>query len=165
MDVDLEEEIEAAIAKERAKWEKILENAQKVSEDYGQQVENLTSQLQDLRRQFLELESRRPSLSNEESDKIRELEEALTRTRLECLEREKAAARRAREEGELALRREREVRSAQRSTCVPRRRALPPNAAAQKLSALRCSRAPSASAAPSPGPARGGLDGRWLRLQ
>ena len=132
MDVDVEEEIEAAIAKERAKWERILENAQKVSEDYGQQVENLTSQLQDLRRRFQELESRRPSVSNEESDKIRELEEALTRTRLECLEREKAAARRAREEGDLALRREREVRSASWSSTHPRcRHALPSSAAAR----------------------------------
>ena len=124
MDVDVEEEIEAAIAKERAKWEKILENAQKVSEDYGQQVANLTSQLQDLRSRFQELESRRPRVSSEESDKIRELEEALTRTRLECLEREKAAVRRAREEGELALRREREVRSAPPSTHPHRLRAL-----------------------------------------
>ena len=109
MDADLEEEIEAAVAKERAKWEKILENAQKVSEDYGEQVEKLTSQLQDLRQRFHELEGRRPSLSNDAADKIKGLEEALTRSRLDCLEREKAAARRAREEGELALQREREV--------------------------------------------------------
>ena len=109
MDADFEEEIEAAVAKERAKWEKILENAQNVSDDYGKQVESLTSQLHDLRQRFQELESRRPSVPDEVAAKIKELEDALTRTRLECLDREKAAARRAREEGEQALLRERQV--------------------------------------------------------
>jgi hypothetical protein len=118
MDPDLEEEIETAVAKERAKWEKILENAQKVSDDYGVQVEILTSQLQELRQRFHELEERQSSVPTGAADKIKGLEEALTRARLECLDREKAASRRAREEGELALQREREVIVyATRGTC------------------------------------------------
>ena len=48
-------------------------------------------------------------MPDEVAAKIKELEDALTRTRLECLDREKAAARRAREEGEQALLRERQV--------------------------------------------------------
>jgi hypothetical protein len=55
---------------------------------------------------FRQLESRNKPGS---TDKVRELEEALMKTRLECLDREKAAFRRAREKGEQALRHEREV--------------------------------------------------------
>ena len=109
MSTDLEEQIESAVAKERSKWEKILENAQKVSEDYSIQVESLTSQLQDLRQRHQEQEQQLLNQAPGSTDKVRELEEALMKTRLECLDREKAAFRRAREEGEQALRHEREV--------------------------------------------------------
>ena len=112
MNSELEEEIEAAVAKERAKWEKILENAQKVSDDYGVQVEALTGQLQELRRLLQEQEAKARQSEQQHpasQEKLKELEDALTRARLDCLEREKAAARRAREEGEIALRQEREV--------------------------------------------------------
>ena len=108
MDSDIQPKIDEAIAAERSRWEQVLQNAHKVSEEYGVQVEDLTAQVQSLRQKLQEQEA---SHRTSAAERIKDLEEALTRARLECLEREKNVMKQARLESEQALQKERQVKN------------------------------------------------------
>jgi hypothetical protein len=83
-------------SQERSKWERVLQSSEEAGHAASQQVQELTRQVAELRRRAEEAE-----------DKLTGRDAEITRVRLECLDREKAAVRRAKDEFELALQAER----------------------------------------------------------
>ena len=108
----VQEQVDAAVAEERVKWERVISASEKVGDATSQQVEELTHQLAGLRekmRLFEEdkekefegrLNARVKDVTHTHLDEVRQI-------RLECLEREKAAAKKVRDEMEAALQAER----------------------------------------------------------
>jgi DNA repair exonuclease SbcCD ATPase subunit len=110
----VQEQIDAAVAEERVKWERVISASEQVGDATNEQVEELTKQLATLRekmrllnenkeREFEErLSSRVKDLTQSHLDEVRQV-------RLECLDREKCAVKKLRDEMEAALLAERQA--------------------------------------------------------
>jgi hypothetical protein len=83
-------------SQERSKWERVLQASEEAGHAASQQLQDLTRQVAELRRRAEEAE-----------EKLSARDAEMTRVRLECLEREKAAVRRTKDEFEQALQAER----------------------------------------------------------
>ncbi len=108
----VQEQVDAAVSEERVKWERVISASEKVGDATSQQVEELTEQLAALREKMKVFEHDK---ENEFEGRLNARVKAVTQThldevrqiRLECLEREKSAVKKVRDEMEAALQSER----------------------------------------------------------
>ena len=108
----VQEQVDAAVAEERVKWERVISASEKVGDATTQQVEELTTQLGSLRDKLrLIEENKEKEFEGRLSSRIKDLTQShldeVRHVRLECLDREKSAVKKVRDEMEAALQAER----------------------------------------------------------
>jgi chromosome segregation ATPase len=108
----VQEQVDAAVAEERIKWERVLSASEKVGDATNQQVEDLTQNLASLRDKMRALEEdKEQEFEGRLSRRVKEITQThmdeVRQIRLECLDREKSAVKNVRDEMEAALAAER----------------------------------------------------------
>ena len=108
----VQEQVDAAVVEERIKWERVLSASEKVGDATNQQVEDLTQNLASLRDKMRALEEdKEQEFEGRLSRRVKEITQThmdeVRQIRLECLDREKSAVKKVRDEMEAALAAER----------------------------------------------------------
>ena len=113
----VQEQIDSAVAEERSKWERVISASEKVGDATSQQVEELTKQLVALRDKMKLLdEDKEKEFEGRLSSRVKDITQThldeMRHIRLECLDREKSAVKKVRDDVEAALQAERDASEA-----------------------------------------------------